>query len=51
MWSYDKAKRFDNKGNRWHFVSCYFYIKDSDDEPYELYFRDEEKNGIRFFEI
>ena len=52
MWSYDKVKRFDGKGHRWHFVSRYFFIEDSDNEPYELYFRNDERTefGLLRFE-
>lgn len=54
MWAYDKAKRFDNKGRRWHFVSRRFWSKDADfkDQPFELYFRDDERTqfGLLRFE-
>ncbi len=48
MWSYDKTKRFDNKGSRWHFVNHYIFMKDADDEPRELYFRNEERTEFGF---
>lgn len=52
MWSYDKIKRFDNKGHRWHFVSRDFFIENSDNAPYELYFRNDERTefGLLRFE-
>jgi hypothetical protein len=52
MWSYDKVKRLDNKGQRWHFVSRYFFIEGVEDTPYELYFRNDERTecGLLRFE-
>ena len=54
MWSYDKTKRFDNKGKQWHFVNRYFFggIGESENLPYELYFRDDERTefGLLRFE-
>ena len=51
-WCYDKAKRFDANGKRWHFVSVYYYTKGADGDPYEVYFRDEERTefGVLRFE-
>lgn len=45
MWTYDKQKRFDNAGERWHFVRRDFYDTDIpyEDRPVELYFRDDER--------
>lgn len=54
MWSYEKQKRFDNKGKRWHFV--YHDLDDSDtpyeEQPIEIYFRDDERTafGVLRFE-
>jgi len=54
FWSYDKLKRLDNDGKRWHFVSRRILggIGESDNLPYELYFRDEERTefGLLRFE-
>ena len=54
MWSYDKARRLDRKGKLWHFVSRYFHGTDVDfgNQPYELYFRDDERTefGLLRFE-
>ena len=54
MWSYEKQKRFDNKGRRWHFV---YHDPDGSDLPYEEqpvdhYFRDDERKefGVLRFE-
>jgi hypothetical protein len=51
MWSYDKEKRFDNKGKRWHFVRRHFFDSTVDygERPYELYFRDDEKTEFGGF--
>lgn len=53
-WSYEKEKRFDKTGRRWHFLRHYFYDEDTprEDEPYELYFRDDEQTefGLLRFE-
>lgn len=53
-WSYDKEKRFDNSGRRWHFVSRHFFDSTVDygERPYELYFRDDERTefGLLRFE-
>ena len=45
MWSYDKSKRFDNKGGRWHFVrhSIWGEKGTSENQPFELYFRNDER--------
>ncbi len=51
MWSYNKTKQFDNNGKRWHFVSHYIFLKDENDEPFEIYFRNDERTEfglIRF---
>jgi hypothetical protein len=52
MWSYDKEKRFDNRGNRWHFVMNLFIKLNDEDSPYELYFRNDERTefGLLRFE-
>ena len=44
-WLYDKTKRFDHKGKRWHFVRRYIWETNgaSKDQPFELYFRNEER--------
>lgn len=45
MWSYDKKKRYDKKGMRWHFVQYYIWKKGEpyDEQPFELYFRNDER--------
>lgn len=45
MWHYDKQKRFDANGKRWHFVNRNFYgdVGNYDNLPFELYFRDDER--------
>lgn len=54
MWSYDKAKRLDNKGKRWHFVRRYLFDErgSSENQPFELYFRNDERTefGMLRFE-
>ena len=54
MWFYDKQKRFDKTGNRWHFVH-----RDWDglnisysEQPEEYYFRDDARTvfGVLRFE-
>lgn len=54
MWSYDKEKRVDRQGKRWHFVRRHFFDKEVnyDDLPYELYFRNDERTefGLLRFE-
>lgn len=54
MWSYDKTKRFDRRGKRWHFVRCSFFETETpyEDRPVELYFRDDERKvfGLLRFE-
>ena len=53
-WSYDKDKRIDKKGKRWHFVMHRFFDSsvDYENSPYELYFRDDERTefGLLRFE-
>ncbi len=54
MWSYEKAKRVNKQGERWHFVRRHFIdpTKDPESEPYELYFRNDAKTdfGLLRFE-
>lgn len=54
MWSYDKEKRLDQKGGRWHFVRRYIWGENgsSDNQPFELYFRNDERTefGLLRFE-
>ena len=53
-WTYDKAKRFDKKGDRWHFARRDFYETDIayDDRPVEVYFRSDDRStfGVLRFE-
>lgn len=51
LWSYEKQKRFGRDGTRWHFVSRYFFSPAGEDEPREIYFRDDARTEfgmIRF---
>jgi hypothetical protein len=52
MWCYDKVRRFDANGKRWHFVRVYHYIKGAGSNPYEVYFRDDARTefGLLRFE-
>lgn len=54
MWSYDKVKRFDQKGDRWHFVRRDFDELDLayEDRPVEIYFRNDDRStfGVLRFE-
>ena len=54
MWSYDKEKRFDANGKRWHFVRRDIFgdIGTYENQPFELYFRDDERTefGLLRFE-
>lgn len=54
MWSYDKTKRLDKKGNRWHFVRHYVWGEggSSENQPFELYFRNDARTefGLLRFE-
>ncbi len=54
MWSYDKQKRFDANGRRWHFVRRDFFgdVGDYENQPFELYFRNEMRTefGVLRFE-
>jgi hypothetical protein len=54
MWTYDKDKRFDQKGDRWHFVRCDFYDTDVayEDRSVEIYFRSDDRStfGVLRFE-
>ena len=54
MWSYEKQRRFDTKGRRWHFVH---HDPDGsglpyEEQPVEFYFRDDERTefGVLRFE-
>jgi len=49
-WSYHKNKCFDKKGVRWHFVQRYLFGQDP--EPFELYFRNDDRSefGLLRFE-
>jgi hypothetical protein len=54
MWSYEKKRRFDKKGNRWHFVHHYLFEDGVpyDEQPFEVYFRDADRTtfGVLRFE-
>ena len=51
-WTYHRAKKFDRTKMRWHFVTRYFHVEEGEDEPRELYFRndDETEFGMLRFE-
>ncbi|HRI04952.1 MAG TPA: hypothetical protein PLL77_14530 [Pyrinomonadaceae bacterium] len=48
MWTYDKEKRLDRKGRRWHFVHRDIHGVETpyEERPYELYFRNDEKTAF-----
>lgn len=43
QWSYQRAKTYDKLGGRWHFVIRTFVVKPGEDEPQEIYFRNDDK--------
>ena len=53
-WNYDKDKRLDNRGHRWHFVHRSFYDPKLPyaETPDEWYFRDDKRRifGVLRFE-
>ena len=54
MWSYEKQKRHDKKGTRWHFVYHDWNGMNIpyEEQPFEIYFRDDGKTvfGVLRFE-
>ncbi len=40
-WSYKRAKTYDRQRTRWHFVVRSFEVAKGEDEPREIYFRDD----------
>jgi hypothetical protein len=48
IWSYEKRKRFDSRGKRWHFMHHQVFSPDIayEDQPYELYFRDDSNSAF-----
>lgn len=53
-WYYDKEKRCDLKGRRWHFLFHHVFSNELkyEDCPYELYFRNDDRTefGLLRFE-
>jgi hypothetical protein len=41
LWQYDKAKHVARDGARWHFVKRYPTNLPLEDQPFEIYFRDD----------
>lgn len=41
-WTYHRTKRYDKKRMRWHFATRYFYVAEGEDEPREVYFRNDD---------
>ncbi len=53
-WTYHRTKKYDKSRMRWHFVTRYFYVADGQDEPREVYFRNDDETEfgmIRFDSI
>ncbi len=53
--SYDKQRRYDKQGQRWHFVRWYVSgdeHKPYEEQPYELFFRNDDRteHGLLRFE-
>lgn len=50
-WAYEKKRRTDRDGTRWHFVSHYIFEGSDTAATYELYFRrdDHEEYGVARF--
>ncbi len=40
-WSYKRTKTYDRQRVRWHFVVRSFEVEEGEDEPREIYFRDD----------
>ena len=51
-WSYQRGKTYDKQGVRWHFVYRFFEVSPGEDEPREIYFRNDDKTeyGMLRFE-
>ena len=51
-WTYHRTKKYDKHRMRWHFVTRYFHPNEDEDEPREVYFRndDETEYGMVRFE-
>ena len=51
-WSYHRTKTFDQVGGRWHFATKYFAAAKGEDEPREIYFRNDDSTefGMLRFE-
>ena len=53
-WSYERKRRCDKRGTRWHFVtrSIYNSTVPYDERPFELYFRNDDRTefGLLRFE-
>ena len=53
-WTYHRTKKYDRNRVRWHFVTRYFHVDEGEEEPRELYFRDDDEiefGMIRFDRI
>lgn len=53
-WTYHRAKLYDKQRVRWHFVTRYFHVEDGEDEPREVYFRNDHETEfgmIRFDKV
>jgi hypothetical protein len=53
-WTYDRKRRHDKKGGRWHFAAHGLFDPDVpyQEQPFELYFRNDERTefGVVRFE-
>ena len=49
-WTYDKMRRVDRKGHRWHFVSKHTSDPEIEyeDRPFDLYFRNDDRTVYGF---
>lgn len=51
-WTYHRTKKYDRNHVRWHFVTRYFHVEEGEDEPREIYFRNDDSTefGMLRFE-
>ena len=54
LWSYERKRRRDKKGARWHFASCIVLDPEVpyEERPFQLYFRNDDRTqfGLLRFE-